>query len=173
MSETIERNFTYHKPTEYKQQVYPKIRDKAKELAYLINDLVPDGREKSLAMTKLEEVVMWANAGVSRHKVDEKQDQKQEKELEVYAVIKKSIYNAEEKTFRSAFRKELKDLTTLEHSLYTKHLVLGNRIEDSYNTFVYLKGKNLTREYLSDWFDFFTKDAAGNYYQLPTYPLEV
>jgi hypothetical protein len=64
---TIERNFTYHKPTEDMQPKFVAIRDKAKELAYLIADLVPNGREKSLANTKLEEVVMWANAGISRN----------------------------------------------------------------------------------------------------------
>jgi hypothetical protein len=31
---------------------------------YLMN--VPPGRERSLAITKLEEAVMWANAGISR-----------------------------------------------------------------------------------------------------------
>lgn len=32
----------------------------------MIDALVPDGREKSLALTHLEETVMWANAGVAR-----------------------------------------------------------------------------------------------------------
>lgn len=62
----IESRFTYHKPTEDKASKYPIIRDKAKELAYIIKELVPNGREQSLALTKLEEVVMWANAGISR-----------------------------------------------------------------------------------------------------------
>ena len=38
-----------------------------KEFAYLLNDLCPDSREKSLAMTKLEECVMWANASIARN----------------------------------------------------------------------------------------------------------
>lgn len=62
----LENRFTYHKPTPEKAEKYPLIRDKAKELAYLIQELTPDGREKSLAITKLEESVMWANAGISR-----------------------------------------------------------------------------------------------------------
>jgi len=49
-----------------------KLRDKAKEFAYMIDELVPDSREKSLAMTKLEDNgiyadVMWANAGIARN----------------------------------------------------------------------------------------------------------
>lgn len=66
-NEEIENRFTYHKPTEEKAEKYPKIRDKAKELAKLISELVPSGREQALALTKLEEVVMWANAGIARN----------------------------------------------------------------------------------------------------------
>ena len=62
----IENRFTYHKPTEEQASKYPVIRDKAKDLAYIIKENVPAGREQALALTKLEEVVMWANAGISR-----------------------------------------------------------------------------------------------------------
>jgi hypothetical protein len=57
----------YHAPTGFQPEHYEAIRSKAKEFAYCINDLVPDSREKSLAMTKLEESVMWANAGIARN----------------------------------------------------------------------------------------------------------
>ena len=63
----IENNFTYHAPKEGQPEKYQAIREKAKELAYLIEGLVPDSREKSLANTKLEECVMWANAGIARN----------------------------------------------------------------------------------------------------------
>ena len=63
----IENNFTYHTPKEGQPEKYQAIREKAKELAYLIEGLVPDSREKSLASTKLEECVMWANAGIARN----------------------------------------------------------------------------------------------------------
>lgn len=63
----IENAFTYHPPKEEQPGKYTDIRKKAKELAYMINELVPDSREKSLAMTKLEECVMWANAGIARN----------------------------------------------------------------------------------------------------------
>lgn len=65
-SATIENNFKYHSPKEGQPAIYQAIRDKAKELAVLINSLTPDGREKALAITKLEESVMWANAGIAR-----------------------------------------------------------------------------------------------------------
>ena len=65
MPEQIENAFTYHPPKEGQPEKYQAIRDKAKELAYLIAETVPPSREKSLAMTKLEECTMWANAGIA------------------------------------------------------------------------------------------------------------
>jgi hypothetical protein len=66
-NEKIENNFSYHSPKEGQPEKYQAIREKAKELAYLINDTVPDSREKSIAMTQLEDTVMWANAGIARN----------------------------------------------------------------------------------------------------------
>ena len=62
----IENRFTYHPPRDGQPQMYADIRDSAKELAYLLEAVCPEGREKSLAMTKLEEAVMWANAAIAR-----------------------------------------------------------------------------------------------------------
>lgn len=59
--------FTYHAPKAGQPEKYTVIRDTAKGLAMLINDNCPDSREKSLAMTKLEECVMWANASIARN----------------------------------------------------------------------------------------------------------
>lgn len=67
MKVMIENNFSYHAPKEGQPQIYTELRDKAKEFAYMIDELVPDSREKTLAMTKLEEVIMWANAGIARN----------------------------------------------------------------------------------------------------------
>ena len=63
----IDNAFTYHAPKEGQPAKYQAIREKAKELAYLVDDLVPASREQSLAITKLEECVMWANAGIARN----------------------------------------------------------------------------------------------------------
>ncbi|MDY7222078.1 Acb2/Tad1 domain-containing protein [Halalkalibacterium halodurans] len=67
MNAQIENNFTYHPPKEDQPEKYTKIREKAKELALLIDQECPNSREKSLAMTKLEETVMWANASIARN----------------------------------------------------------------------------------------------------------
>ena len=44
------------------------IRDAFIELSVLIDDLVPDGREKSLAHTNLEDAAMWANKAITHTK---------------------------------------------------------------------------------------------------------
>lgn len=67
MNNQIENNFMHHAPNSGQQEKYETIRQKAKELAYLFEATCPASREKSLAMTKLEEAVMWANASVARN----------------------------------------------------------------------------------------------------------
>lgn len=64
--EEIDTRFTYHTPKEYQPEKYTHLRGEARSLALLINAYVPDSREKSLALTKLEESVMWVNAGIAR-----------------------------------------------------------------------------------------------------------
>ena len=63
----IDNNFTYHSPKGDQQLRYINIRSCAKTLAEMFNQFCPDSREKSLAMTKLEEAVMWANASIARN----------------------------------------------------------------------------------------------------------
>lgn len=67
MNPQSENNFRYHAPQPGQPEIYQEIREKAKELAYLIDDLVLNSREKSLAMTNLEQAVFWANAGIARN----------------------------------------------------------------------------------------------------------
>lgn len=66
-AEQIENNFKYHSPKEGQTERYTEIRDAAKVFAELINDECPDSREKSLAITHLEESVMWSNAAIARN----------------------------------------------------------------------------------------------------------
>lgn len=64
---TLENNFKYHSPKEGQPEKYTAIREKAKELAYLIDAECPVSRERSIAMTNLETTVMWANASIARN----------------------------------------------------------------------------------------------------------
>mgnify|MGYP000932876292 CR=1 FL=1 len=66
MNQQIENNFSYHAPKDGQPAVYQEIREKAKELAYLIEQSCPNSREKSLAFTNLEQAVFWANAAIAR-----------------------------------------------------------------------------------------------------------
>nr|WP_284705972.1 hypothetical protein [Lysinibacillus sp. OL1_EC] len=63
----IENNFMYHAPKEGQPEKYEAIREKAKELAHMIDELCLNSREKSVAMTNLETAVMWANASIARN----------------------------------------------------------------------------------------------------------
>jgi len=64
----IEIDFTYHPPkNEIQKEGYERIRAKAKELLLLMYEYQDDSREMSLAQTKIEEAVFWANAGIARN----------------------------------------------------------------------------------------------------------
>ena len=62
-----ENNFTYHKPNEEQPKRYELIRTTSKELSKILNENCPPSRELSLAQTKLEEVIFWANASIARN----------------------------------------------------------------------------------------------------------
>lgn len=63
----IENDFSYHPPKGDQAERYVLLRDKAKELAHLINGCCPDSREKSVAFTLLDQVIMEANASIARN----------------------------------------------------------------------------------------------------------
>ena len=65
----IENRFTYHAPKPELNQIerYAAIRDDGRAMALHILEECPASRERSLALTKLEEVVMWANAAIARN----------------------------------------------------------------------------------------------------------
>jgi hypothetical protein len=63
----IENIFTYHAPKQEQIVKYDSIRATAKAFAQVVDDQCPESREKSLAFTKLEEAVMWANAAIARN----------------------------------------------------------------------------------------------------------
>lgn len=63
----IEHRFAFHPATdEEKRNAHTSVRQHCEELAHFLNRKLPDGREKSTAMTKLEEVMMWGNAALAR-----------------------------------------------------------------------------------------------------------
>jgi hypothetical protein len=63
----VDNIYMYHAPKEGQTERYEEIRNHAKILAKLILDTCPLTRERSLALTKIEEAVMWANASIARN----------------------------------------------------------------------------------------------------------
>lgn len=65
--EDITHRFKYHKPNEQKAERHQAAREVMMEAAFQIDSLCDDGREKSLAITKLEEAMFWTNAAIARN----------------------------------------------------------------------------------------------------------
>lgn len=63
----IERAFTYHPPKNDQNERYVHLRTHGHMLARRILSCCPPSRERSLALTKLEEALMWANASIARN----------------------------------------------------------------------------------------------------------
>jgi len=64
--EEIDKRFTYHPPIGGQLYRYNALRMAGRTLADAVNSLCPESREKEIAITKLEEAVMWANAAIAR-----------------------------------------------------------------------------------------------------------
>lgn len=64
--EEIKKRFEPHPMNETRKLLSEEVRAQANLLATRINH-APDSREKSIAMTKLEEAVFWANAALARN----------------------------------------------------------------------------------------------------------
>lgn len=62
----IGRNFRSYLVNEDQEAEMSAIRNGCLALAATINEFAPDGREKSLALTNLEQVMFWANAAIAR-----------------------------------------------------------------------------------------------------------
>lgn len=61
----IDNIFTFHPVFGDQRERYEYLRHKAKELARSFLSLTPKSREQSLAITSLQEAVMWANAAIA------------------------------------------------------------------------------------------------------------
>ena len=67
----IDNRFAFHPATTVeKRDAHTSVREQCRLLATFINENVPDGREKSLSITHLEEVMLWGNAAICRKSND-------------------------------------------------------------------------------------------------------
>lgn len=62
----IDNRFEYHPPSPEKIRQHERVRSYLRQMAHEFADSLPAGREKSLALTKLEEAMFWANAAIAR-----------------------------------------------------------------------------------------------------------
>ena len=63
----IENRFAFHAAaTPEKRDEHASVRQSCRRLADFLNETVPEGREKSLAISHLEETMFWANAAIAR-----------------------------------------------------------------------------------------------------------
>lgn len=59
--------FSFHSPkNDDVKYAHEAIRNQCLKMTSFIDSYVYSGREKALALTKLEEVMFWANAGIAR-----------------------------------------------------------------------------------------------------------
>lgn len=66
-SENLENRFKFFVSSDPKiNAIHHQIRTTCEALAILIDQYIDDSREKSLALTKIEEAMFWANAGAAR-----------------------------------------------------------------------------------------------------------
>ena len=63
--------FEYQPPKPGQKARYNGLKFPVRELAHSILENCPDGRERSLALTKLQECRMWANASIALEDVEE------------------------------------------------------------------------------------------------------
>lgn len=64
----LENRFSFHPATtEETKQAHETIRNQCLRHATDLSNQLPESREKSLALTHLEEVMFWANAAVARN----------------------------------------------------------------------------------------------------------
>jgi hypothetical protein len=63
----IKNRVGYHAPSEEGVERHRLLSAAFGSLLATVDALVPDGREKSLAITNAEQAKMWASAGVARN----------------------------------------------------------------------------------------------------------
>ena len=57
--------FTYHAPLSGQPERYVALRESARAFAELIVESTPASREQSVALTNVQQAVMWANAAIA------------------------------------------------------------------------------------------------------------
>ena len=67
MDPDLDRLFDYHAPNETTIKAHQFVRTDVKAFAEEILKHLPDGREKALFLTNLEQASFWAHAAIARN----------------------------------------------------------------------------------------------------------
>ena len=65
MRDDIDNRFTYHPPKGEQAERYVYLREQFRYVAQEVLRQCPPSRDRSLALTKLQEAMMWANASIA------------------------------------------------------------------------------------------------------------
>lgn len=67
-NEELANRFAYHQPPDDDvAELHAWVRDACGKFAKALNNKLPESREKSLALTNLQETMMWSNAAIAIH----------------------------------------------------------------------------------------------------------
>lgn len=61
----LRKRYEFHTTGDEQRSEHDALREATFQAAEYIDTHVPDGREKSLALTKIEEAKFWANAAIA------------------------------------------------------------------------------------------------------------
>ena len=65
-ADRIKNDYGFHPATAVSAPQHAEVRSLCQNLAFQLDDMLPDGREKSLAFTALEEVMHWSNSAIAK-----------------------------------------------------------------------------------------------------------
>ena len=61
-----ESTFEYLKPTDQQLEILNDVRSEFKDFQKSLDELLPEGPDKTYIMRKLREIAMWANVSITR-----------------------------------------------------------------------------------------------------------
>lgn len=64
----LDHNFKHHAPDADAITCHEHVREAARTMAVSVLQVAEPSRERSLALTKIEEAMMWANAAIARER---------------------------------------------------------------------------------------------------------
>lgn len=62
----LDRRFAFHPADQDAASCHEAVRSAARQMAVAVLQVTPKGREQALALTNIEQAMMWANAAVAR-----------------------------------------------------------------------------------------------------------